>query len=140
MSVTWWDDTGRKHTRSFDNCDSDGPWFFTIPSRYAPDPDPDSDSEVKKDLSLTTVIRRGEKHYVVPTAAFQDTDDHEFSESWLKRNYIGMILDPEYPIGPADPLEAYTADLYITGTYRPKSKGRLRFGQSRSWVTGESFF
>ena len=153
MSVSWWDKDGRFCERFFDNCDSDGPWMFEGDFK-------DSNGEV---WNLAIVLRVGEKHYVVPSREYyyeEDTDDE-----WVKRRHIGMVKDPEYPIGPEDPLKAQTTMLVITGEFHPRFAvsptddteipkkpvcrrssglhGRLRFGQvspcSRPLVPSRAF-
>jgi hypothetical protein len=69
-------------------------------------------------LNLAIVLRVGEKHYVVPCEEYygeENTDDE-----WVKSHHIGMVKDPEYPIGPEDPLKAQTTMLVITGEFHPR--------------------
>ena len=69
--------------------------------------------------NLAIVLRVGEEHYVVSCEEYykeEDTDDE-----WVKRHHIGMVKDPEYPIGPEDPLKAQTTMLVITGEFHPRS-------------------
>jgi hypothetical protein len=68
--------------------------------------------------NLAIVLRVGEKHYVVPSKEYYDEDDT--NDEWVKRRYIGMVKDPEYPIGPEDPLKAQTTMLVITGEFHPR--------------------
>jgi hypothetical protein len=75
----------------------------------------DSNGEV---WNLAIVLRVGEKHYVVPSKEYYDEDDT--NDEWVKRRYIGMVKDPEYPIGPEDPLKAQTTMLVITGEFHPR--------------------
>ena len=142
MSVSWWDKEGRFCQRFFDDCDSDGPWMF----------EGDFKNSNGEALNLAIVLRVGEKHYVVPCEEYygeENTDDE-----WVKSHHIGMVKDPEYPIGPEDPLKAQTTMLVITGEFHPRFvvsptddtaipkkpacrrssrlQGRLRFGQAPS--------
>jgi hypothetical protein len=75
----------------------------------------DSNGEV---WNLAIVLRVGEKHYVVPSKEYYEEDDT--NDEWVKRRYIGMVKDPEYPIGPEDPLKAQTTMLVITGEFHPR--------------------
>jgi hypothetical protein len=76
----------------------------------------DSNGEV---WNLAIVLRVGEKHYVVPSKEYYDEDDT--NDEWVKSHHIGMVKDPEYPIGPEDPLKAQTTMLVITGEFHPRS-------------------
>ena len=108
MSVSWWNKEGHFCQRFFDNCDSEGPWMFKGDFK-------NSNGEA---WNLAIVLRVGEEHYVVSCEEYykeEDTDDE-----WVKRHHIGMVKDPEYPIGPEDPLKAQTTMLVITGVFRPR--------------------
>jgi hypothetical protein len=118
MSVTWWNDKGLFCTRFFEDCDTEGPWLFTLPQRYAPDAG--SGNAVQDPTpNKTVVLRVGEKHYVVPYKKYYD--EEETDDEWVKLVNIGMVVDPEYPVGPEDPMKAQTTMLFITGTFRPRS-------------------
>lgn len=109
MSVSWWNKEGHFCQRFFDNCDSEGPWMF----------EGDFKNSNGEACNFAIVLRVGEKHYVVSSEEYykeEDTDDE-----WVKRHHIGMVKDPEYPIGPEDPLKAQTTMLLITGEFHPRS-------------------
>ena len=108
MSVSWWNKEGHFCQRFFDNCDSEGPWMFKGDFK-------NSNGEA---WNLAIVLRVGEKHYVVPCEEYYEEEDTD--DEWVKRHHIGMVKDPEYPIGPEDPLKAQTTMLVITGVFRPR--------------------
>ena len=67
----------------------------------------------------TVVFRINSKHYVVP----KDVYDKQgvYDETWAKRVYIGLVIDPKYPVGSDDPMTAQNKMLYIRGTYSPRN-------------------
>jgi hypothetical protein len=118
MSVTWWsvdgDGVRRRRERMFENCDSEGPWSFNIPLAYlAPWLRHD-----EHDIGKSVVVRVNETHYVVSYTTYMDQDDTD--NEWLEQNYVGILDDPVYPIGPDDPVKAYTTTLTITGKFLPR--------------------
>ena len=72
----------------------------------------------------TVVFRINGKHYVVRKDEYEYDKQGVYDKTWVKKVYIGLVIDPEYPVGPDrsdDPNTAQNKMLFIDGTYSPRN-------------------
>lgn len=87
---------------------SKGPWRFNLRNDFGQVP--------------TVVVLIDGENYVV----LKDKYDKQgvYDKTWVKKVYIGLVIDPEYPVGPDrsdDPKTAQNKMLFIGGTYSPRN-------------------